>query len=84
MIRLAHISFFGIGAINLGFWLTACELALGDGLKLSSALFLVAAIAMPLVCYLSAVKTVFRNLFFIPALSVTIGVAVFLWRILSL
>lgn len=39
---------------------------------------------MPLVCYLSAARKTFRHLFFIPALSVTLGVAVFLVRILSI
>ncbi len=38
---------------------------------------------MPLVCYLSAYRKPFRNLFFIPALSVTAGVAITLWRVIS-
>jgi hypothetical protein len=38
---------------------------------------------MPLVCCLSAWRIAFRHLFFIPALSVTTGVALFAWRLLS-
>jgi hypothetical protein len=81
MVRLGHISFFGIAFINLAFALTARSLGIDNGLVISSRLLLVAAIAMPLVCYLSAFKQYFRQLFFIPALSAIIGIALFFWRI---
>ncbi|MFC1761232.1 hypothetical protein ACFL6U_04035 [Planctomycetota bacterium] len=83
MIRLGHIAFFGIGLLNLAFALTVRSLALESGLELSSFLLIVGAVAMPLVCYLSAWKPVFRNIFFIPALSVTLAIVLFLWRLLS-
>lgn len=83
MIRLGHISFFGIGFINLLFALTARSLGIEDGLILSSRLFIVAAVMMPLICYTSAFKPVCRNLFFIPAVSLIIAVAMFLWRIFN-
>jgi hypothetical protein len=83
MIRLAHIAFWGVGFLNLAFALTARALGLESGLGMPSALLIVGAVTMPLVCYLSAWKAVFRNLFFIPALSLTFGIAVFLWRIIS-
>jgi len=82
MIRLAHIAFFGIGFINLGFALTARSMNLDSGLQIPSILLIVATVAMPAVCYLSAWKMVFRNLFFIPALSMTAGIALFAWRIM--
>jgi hypothetical protein len=82
MIRLGHISFFGIGFINLAFVLTSRALQMASGLRIPSYLFIVAALAMPAVCYLSAYKMTFRNLFFIPACSLTIGVALFLWKVL--
>ncbi len=84
MIRLAHISFFGIAIINLAFVLTARMMEIESGLALSSWLLITGAVTMPIVCYLSGFKKVFRHLFFIPALSVTLGVALFLWRIISL
>lgn len=84
MIRLAHISFFGIGFINLSFALTANSLDMSDGLGLASAFLIVGAVAMPSVCYLSAWRSVFRHLFFIPAVSVALGIALFAWRIISL
>lgn len=84
MIRLAHIAFFGIGFINLAFGLTARTLGLDAGLQSASQLLIAGAVTMPTVCYLSAWKPVFRNLFFIPAMSVTVGIALFAWRIISL
>ena len=84
MIRLGHISFFGIGFINLSFVLTARTLELDTGLQTVSVLFIVGAITMPAVCYLSAWKSGFRNLFFIPAMSISVGIGLFVWRIIAL
>jgi len=82
MTRLAHVAFFGIGFLNLSFAGTVQMLGLRAGLSVPSGLLIVGAVAMPLVCYLSAWKAVFRHLFFIPAGSITLAIAVFLWRIL--
>ncbi len=81
MIRLAHIAFFGLGGLNLAFALTARFFEIQTGLSAVSNLLLAGAATMPLVCYLSAWKTSFRHLFFVPASCVTAGVALFLWRI---
>lgn len=82
MMRLAHISFFGIGGLNLAFVLTIRLLEIDAGIRLPGILLLVGLIAMPTVCYLSAWRQVFRHLFFIPASSVILALALFLWRIL--
>ena len=84
MVRLGHISFFGIGLVNLAFALTVRVLGIENGTAASSWLMIVAAATMPLVCYLSAARVFFRNLFFIPALSLTVGIGLFVWRILQL
>lgn len=84
MIRLGHIAFFGIGFLNLGFALTVRSLNMNTGLTIAGALLLIGAVAMPAVCYLSAWKPFFRHLFFIPAGSVTIAIALFVWRIIHL
>jgi hypothetical protein len=84
MTRLGHIAFFGLGLINLAFALTVNVLHLESGVLISSYLLLIGAAAMPLVCYLSAFKTSFRHLFFIPALATIGGIAMFLWRVLLL
>jgi hypothetical protein len=82
MLRLGHISFFGIAFINIAFALSAQTLGVEKEVYLPSILFLIGAAGMPLVCYLSAIKDTFRHLFFIPTLSVIVGIAAFLWKIL--
>ena len=84
MIRLGHIAFFGIGFLNLGYALTVRSLNMDTGLTASSVLLLVGAVAMPTVCYLAAWQPLFRHLFFIPAGSVSIAIALFAWRIIHL
>ncbi|MCP4378276.1 MAG: hypothetical protein GY794_19135 [bacterium] len=84
MIRLGHIAFFGLGFINLLFALTVKTLELDAGVQGTSILLIVGAVTMPTVCYLSAWKPAFRNLFFIPAMSVTIAIVLFVWRIVNL
>lgn len=81
LVRLAHISFFGIGFINLAFALTAARLDVPEGPALfrSSRLLILGAVSMPAVCYLSAFRTVFRHLFFIPVASLLAGVGLFLF-----
>lgn len=84
MIRLGHIAFFGLGLLNVAFVVSADALGLERGLEAASVLFVVGAATMSLVCFLSAWKPIFRNLFCIPALSVTAGVALFVWRMVGL
>lgn len=80
LIRLGHISFFGLGFINLGFSLTCTAKDMHDGCGAASMLLLIGAVTMPAVCYLSAWKPGFRHMFFIPALSVIAGIALFVGR----
>jgi hypothetical protein len=79
MLRLGHISFFGIGFINLAFALTAARLGLAGG-AWASILLLAAAVGMPLVCFVSAFWKPFRNLFPVPVLCVLVAVAWLLIR----
>jgi hypothetical protein len=83
LVRLAHISFFGLGFINVLFALSLPYLGLAAStplLGLSSALLIGGVIAMPVVCYLSAWRQSFRHLFFIPVTCMVLGVALFLWE----
>lgn len=82
MLRLGHIAFFGLGFINALFALTAMARDLRSGLAGPSGLLLTSLATMSLVCYLSAWKTFFRHLFFIPALSATVGIGWFVWLLL--
>jgi hypothetical protein len=81
MIRLAHLAFWGLAFLNLAFALSARALSLTSGLVVASTLLIIGAITMPLVCYLSAWRSHFRHVFFIPALSVTVAVVLFLLRV---
>ena len=78
MVRLGHISFFGIAFINFVFVCTVNYLNITRCVRLPSYLFIVGAIAMPLVCYLSAFRKVFRHLFFIPVLSILAATVLFI------
>ncbi len=84
MLRLAHISFFGIGIINAAFALTLDTLTKSASAQTSmlwpSRLLIAGAIAMPAVCYLSAWRKGFRHLFGIPVLCLALGVGIFLGR----
>jgi hypothetical protein len=83
MIRLAHISFFGLGLLNLGLALTARAIGISDSIGLASWLLVIGAMTMPLVCYLSAFIKPFRHLFFIPVLSVGAAVGLLVWRLFA-
>jgi hypothetical protein len=82
MLRLGHISFFGIAIINVAFFLTLNALGIHEGHEVSSLLLVIAVFTMPLLCYLSAFRKAFRHLFFIPTLSVIVAVALLLWSLL--
>jgi hypothetical protein len=75
MLRLGHISFFGIGFINIIFGLTLQSIEFTDTyVSIASTGFLLGVITMPLCCFLSAWKKPFRHLFPIPVLSVLAGI----------
>lgn len=78
MVRLAHISFFGLGFINVAFALSVAHLAVPAGPAVAAASYCLCAGAatMPLVCYLSAWRQPFRHLFPIPVVAVAAGVAI--------
>lgn len=83
LMRLGHISLFGLAFINFIFYATCRQLGLESGLTLVSTLFIIGAISMPLVCYTSAFFRPARNLFFIPVLSITSGAIIFTLQILE-
>lgn len=75
LMRLGHISFFGLGFVNLFFALSHHLLHLDTRLATCAAYaFVAGAITMPLCCFLSAWRKPFRHLFPIPVISVTIGI----------
>ncbi len=79
MLRLMHISLVGTGLLNIGFALSVKVLGVAPP-PLASALFIIGAAAMPTVCALSAWRTGFRHLFFIPVVSLVVATADLLFR----
>jgi len=76
MLRLGHISFFGLGVVNLQFGLTLSALELNIPLlSLASTGFIVAVVTMPLCCYLAAWKRSMRLLFPLPVTAALVGIA---------
>lgn len=74
MLRLGHISFFGIGFLNFALALTFASVAIASTHAQVAAYAMVAgAVSMPLMCFLTAWRTAFRHLFFIPVLSVLVS-----------
>lgn len=74
MYRLAHISFFGLGAVNLLFWLTANTVALsGFACSFASWAFLIGAVSMPICCVVMAHFPKLHMIFAVPVLSLLAG-----------
>ncbi len=80
MTRLGHISFFGIALINLTYAMSIRVFQVHLNTSLPSYLFLVGAVTMPLVCFLSAYKKPFRHLFPIPVIALLSGTVIFIWK----
>ena len=79
LLRLGHISFFGLGILNVLFALALGEVPLSPRHQaLASAGFIVAGLSMPLCCFLAAWREPFRHLFPIPVLGVFLGVGALL------
>ena len=79
MVRLGHISFFGTGLLNLGYGLSVVALEVLPQPRLASAAFIVGAVTMPLVCFLSAWDDRGRYLFFVPVVSLLLATGELLW-----
>ncbi|SRR6266568_3051385 len=74
MYRLAHISFFGLGTVNLLFWLTTKDLpALTAVMRVASVAFIVGAITMPICSVVMAHFPKAHLIFSIPVLSLLLA-----------
>ncbi len=79
MVRLGHISFIGLGILNLLFGFTAALVEVAQPLVSWGSIALVSgAFAMPLCCFLAAWKKGFRHLFAIPVLLVSASIVLLL------
>jgi len=85
MYRLGHISFFGLGAVNLLFYLTVqnCSLS-GPLIHFASLAFIVGAIAMPICCVVMAHFPKAHLIFAVPVVSLITGGILILWEVIKL
>jgi hypothetical protein len=80
MVRLGHISFFGLGFLNIlfAFTLTITSLDVLTA-RIASWGFIVGAITMPVCCYFCAWKKSLWIIFPIPVASLLLGTCALLW-----
>jgi hypothetical protein len=78
MLRLGHISFFGIAFLNLAYANTLYLLGDKQAATLPSLLLIAGAVLMPAICYLAAWRKPLRHLFFLPVLSLLGAASIFI------
>lgn len=81
--RLGHISFFGLGLMNIAYGLTVHALHVyGSWIQVGGWCLIAGAASMPIVCFLSAWRAHMRLLFPIPVALVLISLLLLLkgWR----
>jgi hypothetical protein len=84
MYRLGHISFFGLGVVNLCFFLTVKALgATGDYAGAASWCFIAGAITMPLSCVIMAHFPKAHAIFVVPVLSLIAGAVMTLMEVIK-
>ncbi len=82
--RLGHIAFFGTGMLNLLFAFTVLLTEIDhDFLTWASPLLIAGAFFMSGICYLSAWRKAFRQLFFLPVLCLVSGTTLFTCALLG-
>jgi len=84
MYRLAHISFFGLGTVNVLFHFTVQSLVSTPALHGASWAFGLGAVTMPICCVLMANHPKARLLFGIPVFSLLAGGILTVWQLLHL
>lgn len=85
MYRLGHISFFGLGAVNLFFWITMkLSPAAGALANFASGAFILGAITMPLCCLVMAHFPKLHLIFAVPVVSLITGGLLTLFEVVKL
>lgn len=75
MIRLGHISFWGLGFLNMMFAFSVRAVQVpAVYVQVASAGLILGALTMPLCCFLTARRESFRHLFPIPVICTLVGV----------
>jgi hypothetical protein len=74
MYRLGHISFFGLGTVNLLFWLTMQKISVPGPLAgTASGAFILGALTMPVCCVVMAHFPKAHLIFAVPVISLITG-----------
>ena len=85
LLRLGHISLFGLAFLNLAFAVTAersgWRADAGHGIGLASVLFVAGAALMPTVCGLAAWRKPLRRLFPLPVLCLASASGIVAWNL---
>jgi len=85
MDRLGHISFFGLGAVNLQFYLTTQNLSLASPtIGIASWAFIVGALTMPVCCMVMAHFPRAHLVFSVPVVSLITGGILTLMEVIKL
>ncbi|HEX5399296.1 MAG TPA: hypothetical protein VFY06_09630 [Verrucomicrobiae bacterium] len=85
MYRLGHISFFGLGTVNLLFWLTAQRLSpTGTIMEVASWAFVIGAVTMPVCCVVMAHFPKTHPVFAVPVISLITGGILTLLEVIQL
>jgi len=75
MTRLGHISFWGLGLVNVMFGLSVESVDLPTlNARIASAGLILGLVTMPLCCFLTAWRKPFRHLFPVPVIGILAGV----------
>ena len=78
LLRLGHIALAALGALNVLYGLSPVAVGAGIHALLPGMLLAAGAVAMPLVCFLSAWRQPFRHLFFVPVVLLMAAVGLIL------
>lgn len=73
LVRLGHISFIGLGFVNILFAHSSVNLPVSQVFSVASVLFIVGGTAMPASCFLVAWRRKWFYVFSIPVISLILG-----------
>jgi len=83
--RLGHISFFGLGTLNLLFYLTTRQLSLSSvPMQLAGWGFAIGAFSMPVCCAIMAHRARWRALFLLPVSSLVAAGILTIWEVIKI
>jgi hypothetical protein len=87
LLRLGHVSLFGLAFLNLAFVLTADRMGWAPagprGIPAASALLVAGAVLMPAVCGLAAWRRPLRHLFALPVACLASAAGIVAWAMAS-